>query len=171
MALCRRNATVACRPQHKVHAGLPRGARCGRLFRLRGRPPACHRRGRSPLNQPTSDHADGATLGRWDAKASHRPRRPMMRVEALMRYSHPASSIQHPASSIQHPASSIQHHPAPTHSRASTRIRSASPGSIQVIGVPRFSIPRNQVSCRLANRQMATARSSINWKRFLRPAR
>jgi len=42
----------------------------------RGRPPACHRRGRSPLNQPTRDHADGATLGRWDARASQRPRRP-----------------------------------------------------------------------------------------------
>ena len=48
--------------------------------RLRGRPPACHRRGRSPRNQPTSDHADGATLGRWDANASRRPRRPAMRT-------------------------------------------------------------------------------------------
>jgi len=27
-------------------------------------------------NQPTSDHADGTTLGRWDALASRRPRRP-----------------------------------------------------------------------------------------------
>ncbi len=60
----------------KVPTGLPREARCGLLLRLRGRPPACHRRGRSPCNQPTRDHADGATLGRWDAKASHRPRRP-----------------------------------------------------------------------------------------------
>jgi len=30
----------------------------------------------APPNQPTSDHADGATLGRWDALASRRPRRP-----------------------------------------------------------------------------------------------
>ena len=44
--------------------------------RRRGRPPARHRRGRSPLNQPTRDHADGATLGRRDANASRRPRRP-----------------------------------------------------------------------------------------------
>jgi len=32
-----------------------------------------------PPNQPTNDHADGATLGRWDAKASQRPRRPEMK--------------------------------------------------------------------------------------------
>jgi len=64
----------------QCHTGLPRGARCGLLIRLRGRPPACHRRGRSPLNQPTRDHADGATLGRWDARASQRPRRPGMRT-------------------------------------------------------------------------------------------
>ena len=80
MALCRRNATAARRDPHKVHAGLPRDARCGLLFRLRGRPPAHHRRGRSPLTQPTSDHADGATLGRRDAKASQRPRRPVSRA-------------------------------------------------------------------------------------------
>ena len=60
--------------------GLPRDARCGLLSRLRGRPPARHRRGRSPFNQPTSDHADGATLGRWDARASQRPRRPGLRA-------------------------------------------------------------------------------------------
>jgi len=80
MALCRRNATAACRAPHKVHAGLPREERCGLLFRLRGRPPARHRRGRSPLNQPTSDHADGATLGRWDDIASQLPRRPGIRA-------------------------------------------------------------------------------------------
>jgi len=33
----------------------------------------------SPPNPPTNDHADGATLGRWDAGASMRPRRPEMR--------------------------------------------------------------------------------------------
>ncbi len=33
-----------------------------------------------PSNQPTSDHADGATLGRRDAKASQRPRRSVMRA-------------------------------------------------------------------------------------------
>ena len=49
-----------------------------RVYRLSWRPPACHRRGRSPPNQPTHDRADGATLGRWDAKASQRPRRPVM---------------------------------------------------------------------------------------------
>ncbi len=71
---------------------------------------------------------------------------------------------------IQHPASpSI--HPAPTHSLTSSRTRSASPGSIQVIGVPRRSIPRNHVSCRLANRPMAVARSSTIRRRSFRPAR
>ena len=73
-------------PRHAAHngaAGLPREARCGLLFRLRGRPPACHRLGRSPSNQPTSDHADGATLGRWDARASQRPRRPEL-TEAIV---------------------------------------------------------------------------------------
>ena len=83
MALCRKNATTACRAPHKVHAGLPREARSGLLFRLRGRPPAHHRHGRSPFNQPTSDHADGATLGRWDAKASQRTRRPGLTVPRL----------------------------------------------------------------------------------------
>ena len=42
-----------------------------RLFRPRGRPPACHRRGRSPLPSPPRDRADGATLGR----PRHQPRR------------------------------------------------------------------------------------------------
>jgi hypothetical protein len=60
--------------------GLPRDARCGLLLRLRGRPPARHRCGRSPHNQPTCNHADGATLVRWDAIASQRTRRPGMRV-------------------------------------------------------------------------------------------
>ncbi len=62
--------------------GTPREARPGLLFRLGGRPPAHLRRGRSPLNQPTRDHADGATLGRRDAKASRRPRRPVMRARS-----------------------------------------------------------------------------------------
>jgi hypothetical protein len=66
MTLCRNDLAATRRAPHKVHAGLPRGARYGLLLRLRGRPPACHRRGRSPQNQPTCDHADGATLGRWD---------------------------------------------------------------------------------------------------------
>jgi len=64
----------------QMPTGLPRAGLYGLLFRLRGRPPACHRRGRSPSNQPTRDRADGATLGRWDAKASQRPRRPEIRA-------------------------------------------------------------------------------------------
>jgi hypothetical protein len=35
-------------PPAQCHTGLPREARCGLLSRLRGRPPARHRRGRSP---------------------------------------------------------------------------------------------------------------------------
>ncbi len=131
MALCQKNLTATRPTPHKVHAGLPRGARCGLLFRrrsrpgsagnhapsgcrvrfcagttsrqrlasrtkcgpgspgrraaswfsrLRGRPPAHHRRGRSPPQQPTRDHVDGATLGRRDANASRRPRRPVLRA-------------------------------------------------------------------------------------------
>jgi len=76
--LCRSDLPTTPRLAHKMRTGLPRGARCGLLFRPRGRPPARHRRGRSPLNQPTRDHADGATLGRRDANASRRPRRPVM---------------------------------------------------------------------------------------------
>ena len=41
------------------------------LLPPRSRPPACHRRGRSPLPSPPRDRADGATLGR----PRHEPRR------------------------------------------------------------------------------------------------
>ncbi len=78
--LCWNHHPAPPRAPHNGATGLPRGARCGLLSRPRGRPPARHRRGRSPLNQPTSDHADGATLGRRDAKASRRPRRPVLRA-------------------------------------------------------------------------------------------
>ena len=49
-------------PFAQCRTWLPRRAPRGQFSRLRGRPPACHRRGRRPCNQPTSDHADGATL-------------------------------------------------------------------------------------------------------------
>jgi len=81
--LCWNHHPAPPRSPHNGATGLPREARCGLLSLLRGRPPACHRRGRSPLNQPTSDHADGATLGRWDAKASRRPRRPVLRAASV----------------------------------------------------------------------------------------
>ena len=58
----------------KCGPGSPGRRASSWLSRLRGRPPARHRRGRNPLNQPTRDHADGATLGRWDAQASQWPR-------------------------------------------------------------------------------------------------
>ena len=80
MALCRSNATAACRAPHKVYAGLPRRARCGLLLGLRGRPPALEQRGRSPSIHHPRDHAARATLGRWDALAAQRPRRPVMRA-------------------------------------------------------------------------------------------
>ena len=82
MALCPRNATAARRAPHKVHAGLPRRARCGLLLRLRGRPPALEQRGRSPSIHHPRDHAARATLGRWDAKASQRTRRPVSRASS-----------------------------------------------------------------------------------------
>ena len=49
----------------------PRTTAPVRLSRQRGRPPACHRRGRSSLPSPSRDRADGATLGR----PRHPPRR------------------------------------------------------------------------------------------------
>ena len=50
-----------------------------RLSKPRGRPPSRHRRGRRPSNPPSRDRADGATLGRRDANASRRIRRPAPR--------------------------------------------------------------------------------------------
>ena len=49
------------------------------LLPPRGRPPACHRRGRSPLPPPSRDRADGATLGR-PRHEPRRTRRPALRV-------------------------------------------------------------------------------------------
>ncbi len=56
----RRPGTAA--PPAQCHTGLPREERCGLLSRLGGRPPAYHRRGRSPSKHHPRDHADGATL-------------------------------------------------------------------------------------------------------------
>ena len=78
--LCRNDLPAERSAPAQMPTGLPRGARRGQFSRLRGRPPARHRRGRSPLRSPTRDRADGATLGRRDANASRRPRRPGMRV-------------------------------------------------------------------------------------------
>ena len=64
MTLCRINHPAPRRTAHNVHAGLPRGARCGRLFRLRDRPPARHRRGRSP---PRNLRATTPMVRRWAA--------------------------------------------------------------------------------------------------------
>ncbi len=48
----------------QCHTGLPREAPCGLFFRLQGRPPACHRRGRSPsINQRTTT----PMVRRWTA--------------------------------------------------------------------------------------------------------
>jgi len=43
----------------------------------------------APSNRPTNDHADGATLGRWDANASQRPRRPVPIHEFILRARRP----------------------------------------------------------------------------------
>jgi hypothetical protein len=50
--LCSNDLSEMPRLAHKMRTGLPRGARCGHLLRLRGRPPARHRRGRSPPRYP-----------------------------------------------------------------------------------------------------------------------
>ncbi len=67
--LCRNDLPAERPAPAQMPTGLPRRARRGPLSRLRGRPPACHRRGRSPLRSPTRDRADGATLGRRDANS------------------------------------------------------------------------------------------------------
>ncbi len=69
----------------QCHTGLPRGARCGLLFRPRGRPPALEQRGRSPSIHHPRDHAARATLVRWDARASRRARRPESRTASGIR--------------------------------------------------------------------------------------
>ena len=74
--LCRNHHPAPRRAAHNGATGLPREARCGLLFRLRGRPPALEQRGRSPSIHHPRDHAARATLGRWDALAAQRPRRP-----------------------------------------------------------------------------------------------
>ena len=55
----------------------------------RGRPPACHRRGRRPSNPPSRDRADGATLGR-PRHEPRRTRRPALR-DTMQRGPLPAS--------------------------------------------------------------------------------
>ena len=53
----------------KRQGGLPREARSGLLFRLRGRPPARHRRGRSP---PRFPRATTPMVRRWSAETPQR---------------------------------------------------------------------------------------------------
>jgi hypothetical protein len=58
---------------HNADAGQPpRHTVPVRLSTLRGRPPASHRRGRSPLPSPSRDRADGATLSRRDRRPALR---------------------------------------------------------------------------------------------------
>jgi len=79
LTLCRNDHPVLRRSPQNVIPGSP-GRRATSWFsRLRGRPRPRYRCGRSPPNQPTSDHADGATLVSWDAKASQLTRRPGIR--------------------------------------------------------------------------------------------
>ena len=83
----------------------PRESGPVRPFRPRGRPPACHRRGRSPLPSPPRDRADGATLGR-PRQEPRRARRPAPRdAKAAIRNS---NQVQRSGSAIggseQHPA-------------------------------------------------------------------
>jgi len=64
-----RSAQWRCRALHGYHDEVS-------VYRLRGRPPLAQSAWSSPSPLPPNDHADWATLGRWDAKASQRPRRP-----------------------------------------------------------------------------------------------
>ena len=61
--LCRNDHPATLWAPHNGAAGQPsRQSVPVHLSQLRRRPPACHRRGRTPLNYPPRDHVDGATL-------------------------------------------------------------------------------------------------------------
>ncbi len=62
--LCWNRHPAPPRAPHNGATGLPRGARCGLLSRRRGRPPAHHRRGRSPPRLP---RATTPMARRWAA--------------------------------------------------------------------------------------------------------
>ncbi len=62
--LCWNHHPAPPRAPHNGATGLPREARCGLFFRLRGRPPAYHRRGRSPPRLP---RATTPMVRRWVA--------------------------------------------------------------------------------------------------------
>ncbi len=57
-----------------MRTGLPRGARCGLLYRRRGRPPARHRRGRSPPRNPARPRrwCDAGPPGRQSVTAAQK---------------------------------------------------------------------------------------------------
>ncbi len=63
----------------QCHTGLPRGARSRSALPATKQAAGAPSAWSQPSLQPTSDHADGATLDRWDARASQRSRRPVMR--------------------------------------------------------------------------------------------
>ncbi len=71
LTLCRQDHPATHRAPHNVIPGSPGRRASAWLSRQRGRPPACHRRGRSPSIHHPSDRADGTTLGH-----RRRPRRP-----------------------------------------------------------------------------------------------
>ena len=63
------------RPEQCLGGQPPRYTVPVQLLPRRDRPPACHRCGRSPLNNPPRDRADGATLGRprYEPRRTRRP--------------------------------------------------------------------------------------------------
>ena len=63
-------------PPAQCHTGLPREARSRSALPATRQAAGAPSAWSQPSPSPTSDHADGATLGRWDAKASQRTRRP-----------------------------------------------------------------------------------------------
>jgi len=57
-----------------------------------------------PPNLPSSDHAVGATLGRWGAKATQRPRRPGTRESRTVAVSEAEAVAESVSESVPAPA-------------------------------------------------------------------
>ena len=64
----------------KTSRGATSGSALTEALHAPGQAAGAPSAGSQPSSPPTRDHADGATLGRWDATASQRTRRPALKV-------------------------------------------------------------------------------------------
>ena len=94
--------SASCLAPHNADAGQPpRYTVPVRPSTPRGRPPASHRRGRSPLPPPPRDRADGTTLG-GSRHQPRRTRRPALR-DATKRGPSPPTGIPNSLADTRHP--------------------------------------------------------------------